>query len=151
VTSSQPPPAGSESVLLVEDNPNDEALALRALGKVGLGDAVVVVRDGAEALEYLLGNGDPGVRLSPLPQVVLLDLKLPKVDGLEVLRRLRAAERTKILPVVVFTSSDEDRDKRESYRLLANSYVRKPVQFEEFCDAVQQVGLYWTRRNLPAP
>jgi two-component system response regulator len=151
VTSSQSPAAGSESVLLVEDNPNDEALALRALGKVGLGDMLVVVRDGAEALDYLLGSGDPGQRLCPLPRVVLLDLKLPKVDGLEVLRRLRAAERTRTLPVVVFTSSDEDRDQRESYRLLANSYVRKPVQFEEFSEAVQQVGLYWTRRNLPAP
>jgi CheY-like chemotaxis protein len=127
-------------ILLVEDNPDDEALTLRAFRKHNLGNDVVVARDGVEALDYLLGGG-------ALPQVVLLDLKLPRVDGLEVLRRLRAEERTRHLPVVVLTSSHEERDLVDSYRLGANSYVRKPVDFVEFVDAIGNLGLYWLVLN----
>jgi len=146
---SSPPSPNGRSILLVEDNPNDEALALRALGQAGFADQVVVVRDGVQALEYLLGNEESKVQPAGMPRAVLLDLKLPKVDGLEVLRHLRADERTKWLPVVVFTSSDEQRDRVEAYSLLANSYVRKPVQFEEFSETVRAVVHYWARVNQP--
>ena len=136
-------------ILLVEDNPDDEALTLRALRKANVGNEVVVVRDGVEALDFLFGSGgqDPATR----PHVVLLDLKLPKVDGLEVLRRIRADERTKLLPVVILTSSDEEQDRISGYALGANSYVRKPVDFAQFADAVRQLGLYWLVLNQPPP
>jgi two-component system response regulator len=131
------------SVLLVEDNPDDESLTLRAFRKHNITD-IVVKRDGAEALDYLLGGG-------ALPAVVLLDLKLPKVEGLEVLRRLRASGRTRILPVVILTSSREERDLLESYGRGANSYIRKPVDFVAFTEAVRQLGVYWLELNEPPP
>ncbi len=131
-------------ILLVEDNPSDEELTLRALKKSNFLNPVTVARDGAEALAYLFGD-------NPLPQIVLLDLKLPKVDGLEVLRELRANERTKLLPVVVLTSSVEEQDILRSYDLGANSYVRKPVDFTQFVEAVRQLGLYWLVLNQPVP
>jgi CheY-like chemotaxis protein len=134
-----------KTILLVEDNQDDEALTLRALKKHNLANEVAVVRDGVEALGFLLDDG------RPLPQVVLLDLKLPRVDGLEVLRRLRETERTRLLPVVVLTSSKEDRDLVESYSLGANSYVRKPVDFVQFIEAVGHLGLYWLVLNESAP
>jgi two-component system response regulator len=138
--------------LLVEDNPDDEALTLRALKKNNIRNAVVVARDGAEALDYLFGTGaSAGREALELPQVVLLDLKLPKVDGLEVLRRLRAHPRTRLLPVVILTSSKEERDLVNGYALGANSYVRKPVDFAEFTEAVRQLGLYWLILNEPPP
>lgn len=133
-------------ILLVEDNPDDEALMLRAFQKSQLANRIEVVRDGAEALDYLLGPARPA-----LPTLVILDLKLPKVDGLEVLRQVRAAERTRTLPVVVLTSSREEQDLVESYRLGANSYVRKPVDFVQFAQAVQTLGLYWLVVNEPPP
>jgi len=143
-------PNATGTILLVEDNPHDEALTLRALGKKQLANTIVVVRDGAEALSYLFCTDNYADR-SPadLPSVILLDLKLPKVGGLEVLRRVRADERTQQIPVVVLTSSDEQRDVIESYREGANSYVRKPVEFERFVEAVQQVGHYWLLVNEP--
>lgn len=133
---------GSESraIVLVEDNPDDEALTLRALKKNAIANEIIVLRDGAEALDYLM-------RGAALPQLVLLDLKLPKIDGLEVLRRLRSEPRTSLMPVVVLTSSNEERDLVESYRLGANSYIRKPVDFEQFTEAVRQLGLYWLVLN----
>jgi CheY-like chemotaxis protein len=137
-------------ILLVEDNPSDEALTLRALKKNSVGSDVVVVRDGAEALDYLLAHRDMS-DLRALPQLVLLDLNLPKIDGLEVLRRIRADERTRLLPVVILTSSGEERDLVGGYGLGANSYVRKPVDFVEFADAVRQLGLYWLIINEPPP
>src|SRR5574341_1929061 len=131
-------------ILLVEDNPDDVKLTLRALKKSNILNEVVVAQDGVEALEYLFGDGKfAGRDLRTMPQVVLLDLKMPKVDGLEVLKRIRADERTKLLPVVVLTTSSEDRDRIESYKLGANSYIRKPVDFNQFVDSVQQLGLYW--------
>ncbi len=137
-----------KAILLVEDNPDDEALTLRALKRHSVGNEVIVARDGAQALEYLFGRGAyAGRDVSALPEVVLLDLKLPKVDGLEVLREIRADARTRFLPVVVLTSSGEERDLVESYRLGANSYVRKPVGFEDFSHAVGQLGLYWLLLN----
>jgi two-component system response regulator len=137
-------------VLLVEDNPDDVELTIRAFKKSQIGNRVVVVRDGAEALQYLFEVDASGAH-QLLPEVVLLDLKLPKVDGLEVLRRVRADPRTHLLPVVVLTSSNEERDMVESYRLGANSYVRKPVEFSEFLEASRQLGLYWLVLNRPAP
>ena len=135
-------------ILLVEDDPDDELLTLRALEKNRIMNEVVVVRDGVEALDYLFGRGDyAGRGADPLPQVVLLYLRLPKLDGLEVLRQLRAEERTCLLPIVVLTSSDEERDIVDSYRLGANSYVRKPVDFAQFSEAVRQLGLYWLVLN----
>jgi two-component system response regulator len=138
----------SKVILLVEDNPDDEALTLRALKKNDIRNQVVVARDGAQALEYLFGTGerkegDPEV----LPELVLLDLKLPRVDGLEVLRRIRADERTRLLPVVILTSSKEQRDLVEGYGYGANSYIRKPVDFGQFVEAVRQLGLYWLVLN----
>jgi two-component system response regulator len=136
----------------VEDNPDDEKLTLRALQKNKISNEVVVARDGVEALEYLLASGShAGNHPNPLPQVVLLDLKLPKLDGLEVLRRLRAHERTKLLPVVILTSSNEDQDRITGYGLGANSYVRKPVDFNQFIEAARQLGLYWLVLNEPPP
>jgi two-component system, response regulator len=135
-------------ILLVEDNPDDEELTLRSLQKNKVVNEVVVARDGAEALHYLFRTGPFAGRASgESPELVLLDLKLPKVDGLEVLRRIRADERTRLLPVVVLTSSDEERDLVESYKLGANSYVRKPVEFSEFASAVKQLELYWLVLN----
>ena len=139
-------------ILLVEDNPDDEALTRRALAKNNIQNEIVVARDGAEALDFLFctgtfANRDPGA----VPEVVLLDLKLPKIDGLEVLRRLRADERTRLLPVVILTSSKEEQDLANGYRLGANSYIRKPVNFEQFVEAVRQLGLYWLVLNEPPP
>ena len=135
-------------ILLVEDHPDDEELTMRALAKNNIKNEVVVARDGVQALEYLFGTGAyAGRDTSLMPQIILLDLKLPKIDGLEVLRRLRADDRTKFLPVVVLTSSKEEQDIVKSYQLGANSYVRKPVDFTEFSTAVQQLGLYWLILN----
>jgi two-component system, response regulator len=139
-------------ILLVEDNPDDEALTLRALKKNNIKNEVVVAHDGAEALDYLFGEGAySGRDVRVVPQVILLDLKLPKVDGFEVLRKLRADERTKRLPVVILTSSNEEQDRISGYDLGANSYVRKPVEFSNFIDAVRQLGLYWLILNQTAP
>jgi len=142
----------NKAILLVEDNPDDEALTLRALKKNNIRNEVIVAHDGAEALEYLFGTGKfTGRNTDLIPQVVLLDLKLPKVDGLEVLRRLRADQRTKLLPVVILTSSTEEQDRIKGYDLGANSYVRKPVDFSQFIDAVRQLGLYWLILNEAPP
>lgn len=139
-------------ILLVEDNPRDEALTLRALKKKNVSCKVVVVHDGAEALDYLFATGRYSSRdPRDLPTVVLLDLKLPKIDGIEVLKRIRAADRMKLLPVVILTSSDEQRDLVEGYKYGANSYVRKPVEFGEFSEAVTQLGLYWLTINDVPP
>jgi two-component system response regulator len=139
-------------ILLVEDNADDEALTIRALKKNNIRNEVVVARDGAEALNYLLGRGAyEGRDTSVLPQIVLLDLKLPKLDGLDVLRAIRGDERTKRLPVVILTSSKEDRDLLSGYELGANSYVRKPVAFAEFVAAADYLGRYWLALNEPAP
>jgi two-component system response regulator len=139
-------------ILLVEDNSRDEALTRRALKKSNIVNEVVVARDGVEALDYLFGTGTQAGRdMTAAPQLVLLDLKLPKVDGLQVLQRIRADERTKRLPVVVFTSSSEEEDVIKSYDLGANSYVRKPVDFEQFLEATRQLGMYWLVLNQVAP
>ena len=137
-------------ILLVEDNPKDEMLTLRALKKANIGNRVVIARDGVEAIDYLLGSSADGGR-NELPQLILLDLKLPKIDGHEVLRRIRADDRTKLLPVVILTTSVEDRDRLQGYSLGANSYVRKPVDFAEFAQAVVQMGLYWLVLNERPP
>lgn len=135
-------------LLLVEDNPDDEALTLRALRKHNLANEIVVARDGQEALDYLFGEGEYSGRDTRLqPQVILLDLKLPKVDGLQVLERLRAGPRTRHIPVVVLTSSNQEQDMVRSYDLGANSYVRKPVDFEQFLEAARRLGLYWLVLN----
>ena len=142
----------NKTILLVEDNSDDEALTLRALKKNNIKNEVVIARDGAEALEYLFGTGKyAGRNTSLTPQVVLLDLKLPKVEGLEVLRRVRADQRTKLLPVVILTSSNEEQDRIDGYGLGANSYVRKPVDFSQFMDAARQLGLYWLILNEAPP
>jgi len=139
-------------ILLVEDNPDDVDLTLRALKKANVLNEVVVAHDGAEALDFFKGTGPFAERDSNvLPSVVLLDLKLPKVDGLEVLRRIRADERTKFVPVVILTSSREEKDLINGYSLGANSYIRKPVDFIQFSDAVRQLGLYWLLLNEPPP
>lgn len=135
-------------ILLVEDNPDDELLTLKALKKHNIANDVVVARDGVEALDYLFGTGVyEGRDTSIMPEVMLLDLKLPKISGLEVLKIIRNDDRTKVVPVVVLTSSIEERDLLESYHLGANSYVRKPVDFTEFAEAVKQLGLYWMVLN----
>lgn len=139
-------------ILLVEDNADDEALTLRALKKKNIGNKVIVVRDGAEALDFLLCTGayagrDPRHK----PQVILLDLKLPKIDGMEVLRRIRAEPSTRTLPVVILTSSKEEQDVVNSYLMGVNSYVRKPVDFIQFVEAIRQLGLYWLVLNESPP
>ena len=142
----------SLTILLVEDNPDDEILTVRELQKQHIVNEIIAVRDGVEALEYLFGTGQYARRdVRNLPTVVLLDLKLPKLDGLEVLRRVRADDRTKHIPVVVLTSSDDQRDVVESYRLGANSYVCKPVNFDQFQEAVRHLQFYWLRLNEPPP
>lgn len=139
-------------ILLVEDNPDDEALTLRALQRNNIANQIVVARDGVEALDYLLARGAHAERdISRPPVLVMLDLKLPKIDGLEVLRQMRADERTRMIPVVMFTSSKEESDLVKSYRNGANSYVRKPVDFNEFSEAVGQLGLYWLLLNEHPP
>jgi two-component system response regulator len=135
-------------ILLVEDNPDDEALTIRALKKNNIGNRLAVVRDGVEAIDFLFCSGSYATRdPKDVPQVVLLDLKLPKIDGLEVLRRIRENEATRLLPVVILTSSKEEQDILKGYKLGANSYVRKPVDFDQFVEAVRQLGLYWLVLN----
>jgi len=131
-----------KTILLVEDNADDEQLTLRAMRQSDIPNIIRVARDGAEAIDKLFGDGS-----GKLPDLVLLDLKLPKINGLEVLQRIRQDEKTKTLPVVILTSSDEERDIVESYNLGANSYIRKPVDFDQFIDAVRQLGLYWLSMN----
>ena len=139
-------------LLLVEDNPTDEKLTIRAFKKCGVSNDVVVVRDGAEALDYLFATGKhEGRDPSALPAVVLLDLKLPRIDGLEVLRRIRNNEATRSLPVVILTASKEHEDIARGYSLGANAYVRKPVDFAEFAEAAKTLGLFWLLLNEPAP
>lgn len=141
-----------KTILLVEDNPDDEMLTRMALQENNLLNEIVVAHDGAEAIDYLFGRGRyAGRDLSDKPQLVLLDLKLPKLDGLDVLRAIRADDRTKFLPVVILTSSNEEQDLLAGYSLGANSYVRKPVDFHQFTDAVKQLGLYWLLLNEPPP
>ena len=139
-------------VLLVEDNPDDEFLTLRSLKQNNLQNEIIIVHDGAEALDYLFGTGAYADRdTSKMPTVILLDLSLPKMNGFEVLQRLRSDDRTKLLPVVILTSSKEESDVINGYKLGANSYVRKPVNFAEFTEAVRQLGLYWVLLNEPLP
>jgi CheY-like chemotaxis protein len=140
------------NVLLVEDNANDEELTLRALALSNILNEIVVVRDGQEALDYLFGTGvHSGRDVGNPPQVVLLDINLPKVNGLDVLKRIRADERTRLLPVVILTSSAEDRDRLAAYHNHANSYICKPVDFDQFSAAVRDLGLYWLVLNQPPP
>jgi len=139
-------------ILLVEDNPNDEELTLRALKKANIANQVAIARDGQEALDFLFSTGKYAGREPPtMPAVVLLDLKLPKLDGIDVLQRIRADPRTKLIPVVVLTSSSEDEDMVRSYQSGANSYVRKPIEFSAFADAVTQLGMYWVLINQIPP
>jgi CheY-like chemotaxis protein len=138
----------NKTILLVEDNPDDEALTLRALRNNNILNEVTVAHDGQEALDYFFGASTSG---NHTPAVVLLDLKLPKVDGLEVLKRIRADERTRTQPIVILTSSKEEQDMLAGYRLGANSYIRKPVDFSQFMEAVRQLGLYWLMLNEPPP
>jgi CheY-like chemotaxis protein len=135
-----------KSILLIEDNPDDVALTIRALKKNHLLNDVVVARDGAEALNLLFGKNDTAPM--ELPELILLDINLPRMNGLDVLRKIRANERTSLLPVVMLTTSDEDRDRLASYRLGANSYISKPVEFDEFSRAVKQLGIYWLAINI---
>ena len=140
--------AKKKHILLVEDNPDDLKLTLRALEKNRVANVVDIACDGVEALEYFAGTGKfAGRDTRSMPQVVLLDLKMPRMDGLDVLQRLRADKKTRLLPVVVLTTSNEERDRVESYKLGANSYIRKPVDFSQFAEAVQQLGLYWLILN----
>ncbi|KCZ71444.1 response regulator with CheY-like receiver domain and winged-helix DNA-binding domain [Candidatus Methanoperedens nitroreducens] len=142
----------NRDILLVEDNPDDIELTLRALKKSKIANEVTVAKDGVEALDYLFGTGTyAGRDISRMPTVILLDLKLPRISGLEVLKRLRAAKRTKLLPVVVLTSSKEEEDMVSSYRLGANSYIHKPVDFTKFVEAVRELELYWLVLNEPPP
>jgi len=139
-------------ILLVEDNPNDEELTLRALRKANIANEVTIARDGQEAIDFLFGTGKYAGREPPaMPAVVLLDLKLPKLDGIDVLQRIRADPRTKLIPVVVLTSSSEDEDMVRSYQSGANSYVRKPIEFSAFANAVTQLGMYWVLINQVPP
>lgn len=140
------------TILLVEDNATDEKLTIRAFKKCNISNKVVVARDGVEALDYLFGTGvHKGRDLSVLPTVILLDLKLPRIDGIEVLRRIRENERTKLLPVVILTASKEDEDVVRGYSFGANAYVRKPVEFAEFAETVKTLGLFWLLINQPPP
>ncbi len=140
------------TILLVEDNPDDVELTLRVFKKYSIKNEVTVVRDGAEALDYLFATGAYSEQdKSTMPAVILLDLNLPKIDGLEVLRRIRADERTKLLPVVILTSSKDEQDILKGYKLGANSYVRKPVDFNQFSEAVRQLEMYWLLLNEPPP
>ena len=141
----------NDYILLVDDNEDDVDLTLRALKRGQLTNPVVVARDGQEALDYLFSEGEYAGEAHPSPAVVLLDLNMPRIGGLDVLRRLRADERTRLQPVVVLTTSDEQRDIVDSYRLGANSYVRKPVDIDQFFRAIQELQVYWTVRNLPPP
>lgn len=142
----------NRTILLVEDNQDDEELTLRALSRNNIGNQVVVVRDGQEAIDWLEGTGPHAGRdVTEMPALILLDLKLPKVDGLDVLRRLRANPQTAMVPVVILTSSKEDRDRASGYKSGANSYVQKPVDFTEFVAAVRQLGMYWLMLNEPPP
>lgn len=143
--------ASDKYILLVEDNPDDEALTLRALKKNKVLNQVIVARDGAEAIDFLLGAGPAELGAPFTPQMILLDLKLPKVDGLEVLKAIRENERTKLVPVIVLTTSKEESDLIKSYSGGANSYIRKPVDFEQFTHAVQQLSLYWLVLNEMPP
>ena len=142
----------NRTILLVEDNPDDVTLTLRALKKNNLTNDVIVATDGVEALDYLFGTGTHAGRdVAHMPDIVLLDLKLPRVGGLEVLQKIRADARTRLLPVVILTSSTEEKDLIEGYSLGANSYVRKPVDFVEFVEATRELGLYWLVYNQPPP
>ena len=142
----------NRTILLVEDNPDDVELTLRALKQYNIRNEIAVVRDGAEALDYLFATGTYSDRdTTTMPAVVILDLKLPKVDGLEVLQRMRADERTKTVPVVILTSSTEEQDMVNGYKFGANSYVRKPVDFTQFVESARQLGLYWLVINEPPP
>ena len=140
-----------QPILLVEDNPDDQELIKRSLRKSNIWNDIIVLDDGVAAVEHLLGNGEADGAANDLPAVVLLDLKLPKIDGLQVLERIRGEARTKLLPVVILTSSDEEADMIRSYQLGANSYVRKPVDFVEFARAVSELGLYWLLLNELPP
>ncbi|MDX9707433.1 MAG: response regulator [Azospira sp.] len=141
-----------KSILLVEDNPQDEMLTLRALRRANVANRIEVALDGQQALDYLFKEGEFAERDGPdLPTVVLLDIGLPKLSGLEVLERLRADERTRLLPVVILTSSDEERDRLQSYEIGANSFVRKPVDFADFAETVARLGVYWLVTNEPPP
>ncbi|MBI2469750.1 MAG: response regulator [Planctomycetes bacterium] len=141
-----------KTILLVEDNPDDVELTLRALKKNNITNKITVVRDGAEAVDYLFGKGKYADRDTTIaPAVILLDLKLPNMDGMEVLKCIRSDERTKLLPVVILTSSKEEQDLIKGYKLGANSYIRKPVDFNQFSEAVQHLGLYWLILNEPPP
>ncbi len=142
-------PDPARIILLVEDDPDHELLTIRALKKANVNNAIHVARDGEEAALFLFGDAEKAAE--PLPQVVLLDLKLPKIDGLEVLRRIRENERTRLLPVVVLTSSDEESDIVRSYKLGVNSYIRKPVNFNDFAEATRQLGMYWLVLNECPP
>jgi two-component system response regulator len=137
-------------IVLVEDNPNDAELITRALKKHNLANRIVLLKDGAEALEFLFSQGNPDHPSGgPVPRVVLLDIKLPKIDGIEVLRRMKSNEQTKEIPVVILTSSHEDRDIKEAYHLGVNSFVTKPIKFEEFAKVVAKLGIYWLMVNVP--
>ena len=142
---------GTKVILLVEDNPDDEVLTLRAFAKNNIRNRIVVVRDGADALDWLFKRERHRDRSEPDPQLILLDLKLPKVDGLEVLRQIREDARTKLLPVVILTSSKEESDLLRGYELRANSYIRKPVDFTRFVESVRELGMYWLVLNEPPP
>ena len=138
------------TILLVEDNPSDEKLTLRAFRKSNIANEIIVARDGVEALDYLFGTGSyEGRDITQQPQIILLDLQLPKINGLEVLRRIREDERTKLIPVIILSTSDEQKDRLQSYQLYANSYIRKPVDLNEFVEVVKQIGLYWLILNQP--
>lgn len=142
---------GEKVILLVEDDPDDRELTEITLRESNIANRVVAVHDGVEALEYLLATGRYAGREAPLPQVVLLDLRLPRLDGLEVLRRMRADPRTRLIPVVVMTSSTQEEDLIASYHLGANSFMRKPLEFHRFADAIRQLGMYWLLLNEPPP